>query len=114
LHHLLTTESERERRRRRRRRRREHDSNKSMPTMSEPISHQIRKPSSTTEQQTGGNHRFEGGLGGQEKMLRHSRRKREKLMVRTYVDRQPRRGLQASLVSEKVAKPTVEREFTAM
>ncbi len=40
--------------------------------------------------------------------------KREKLMVRTYVDRQPRRGLQASLVSEKVAKPTVERDFTAM
>jgi hypothetical protein len=78
--------------RERRRRRRERDSNKSMPTMSEPISQQIRKPSSTTKQQTGGNHRFEGGLVGQEKMLRHSRRKREKLMVRTYVDRQPRRG----------------------
>ncbi|CAN5962890.1 unnamed protein product [Sphagnum jensenii] len=46
-----------------------------MPTMSEPISQQIRKLSSTTKQQTGSNHRFEGGLGGQEKMLRHSRRK---------------------------------------
>jgi hypothetical protein len=43
--------------------------------MSEPISQQIRKLSSTTKQQTGSNHRFEGGLGGQEKMLRHSRRK---------------------------------------
>jgi hypothetical protein len=40
----------------------EEEEESTIPTMSEPISQQIRKLSSTTKQQTHGNHRFEADL----------------------------------------------------